>query len=115
MVDPPYTVYLLCFERPVDGHHHYVGITTPTRLYQRMIEHHNGRGANLTKSAFIEGAGFRLTALFPAYDPCLETLLQKDPLLSQRCPFCMYGLQLRHYPNKNDPTRSVAEWGPLSF
>jgi hypothetical protein len=91
MISLPWVVYLLCFDRPVDGLRHYVGITTTNRLQHRMIEHQNGRGARLTTLAHQLEIPFALTALWPCASPAIEHVIAGTPFLSSQCSRCCNG------------------------
>lgn len=81
-------VYLLHFEQPVNGHRHYVGITTTARLGARMIEHTTGRGAKLTSSACRLGVAWRLAHIWHTDQAALEARLIKRAERIQLCPVC---------------------------
>jgi hypothetical protein len=87
----PWVVYLLCFDRPVDGLRHYVGITTTNRLQHRMLEHHHGRGSRLTAAAHDQEVPFALTALWPCASPSIEHVIAGTPFLSSQCSRCSGG------------------------
>lgn len=100
MTSLPFVVYLLCFDRLVDGLKHYVGITTTARLQARMLEHQAGKGARLTSRAQEQGVGFALAALWPCASPHIEHVVAGTPYLSTQCSRCMHGDYWVQYPAK---------------
>lgn len=81
-------VYLLCFDPAPDTREHYVGITTPERLYARMGEHRCGRGALQTRRLMEQGRGFTLARLWPTQKPELEAELINFAHKETLCPIC---------------------------
>jgi predicted GIY-YIG superfamily endonuclease/GNAT superfamily N-acetyltransferase len=54
-------IYVLHFDRPLSHAQHYIGCTADPRA--RLIQHAQGRGANIVRAAGAEGIGFRLSGL----------------------------------------------------
>lgn len=86
--DGRFTVYLLHFQQLVNGHRHYIGITTYERLGARMIEHTTGRGAKLTQEACRRGTAWRLAAYWRTDRRDLERRLDTLKDAPPACPVC---------------------------
>jgi predicted GIY-YIG superfamily endonuclease len=84
-----YTVYMLHWRNDGLDPHHYVGITTPNRLQDRMREHASGRGANLTARLASEGQPFDLAKIWYTSNAAFEeTVHQLGACLKLFCPVC---------------------------
>lgn len=109
-----FAVYLLCRDG-LDGHpEHYVGITTPSRVAARMIEHRSGRGAKWTKEAWEQGRSWFHTNTFLTNTRALEGALQRYRNVIALCPRCMDGVEFPpHVPYPKHP--GLGESGVWGF
>lgn len=113
---PRFAVYLLHFEQPIDGARHYVGITTPERLAQRMIEHTTGRGAKLTARACRLAVSWRLAQVWKSADFSLEDRLIARREAIQLCPVCRrISTGAAYRPTQKRPARELAAFTQLSL
>lgn len=78
-------VYLLHFDRPLNGFSHYVGWTKDVE--KRIEAHRAGRGAILTRRLKRAGIGFQLARTWPG-DRKLEHQLKRQKQARMLCPVC---------------------------
>lgn len=79
------TVYLLHFDRPLNGYSHYMGWTMDVE--KRIKDHRAGRGAILTRRLKRARIGFQVARTWPG-DRKLERRLKKLRQARKLCPIC---------------------------
>lgn len=105
---PPFVVYLLHFHDAPPEIAHYVGISTPPRLPERLREHAAGRGSRATSTACTLGLTWVHARSFHAWSRSMEKTIALDPRLADLCPVCAGQPGIKEYrPTKNAATR---EW-----
>lgn len=113
---PTFTVYLLCFDAPVLGHRHYVGITTPARLHRRMIEHTTGRGASVTAEAVRTGTAWHLARRWQAHTRACEAYWRDRAELPTTCPLCAgIASGVRYSPKKKGSPRAESPFSRFNM
>lgn len=116
-IAPPWVVYILCFDEPVDGsERHYVGITTPRRLHARCLEHQNGAGSAWTIEAHRQGISFELSRVIAADHRHAEKLVQQPGIAKRLCDHCAGRLTIGRYSAKTKPplcaaAAALVNWG----
>lgn len=84
------TVYLVCFDRPLEHARHYVGYTSG-RLVDRLSLHAAGRGARILQVCRERGIGWRLARTWPGAPRALERAIKRGAHGVRVCPFCSPG------------------------
>lgn len=107
-----YVVYLLHIHDGMAGSH-YVGITTPPRLAERMREHAAGRGSRATAAACRCNRHWYLGEVFATDDWLDEARIANHPAVHLWCRVCQSGQAIKRY----QPTKMAASeaWRPSVF
>ena len=98
-------VYLLHFDKPVEGQTHYVGITTPPRLSHRMREHLTGRGSARTGQSVLQGTGWWLANIWATHWTGLEAHMAAMAEFYHYCPVCRGRPGLAYHRVTKKPSR----------
>jgi hypothetical protein len=103
-----HVVYLLHFSHPYKHARHYLGWTT--RLYFRLDEHRQGKGAALTAAAVGDGIILEVARLWRGKDRYYEKKLRLQKANPKLCPICNPGAA-----NRASGKRSAVRKGECPF
>ncbi len=112
----PWVVYILCYpEQPLHARH-YIGITTPARLQDRLREHRTGRGARTTAKLNRNSNAFYLAGTLPATTRRTERRLIKHHRESAICPRCLLNqfIDIHRVCPQRPPLRPTKSCGGLA-
>jgi predicted GIY-YIG superfamily endonuclease len=97
-------VYLICFERPLQHAHHYIGWA---KDLDRRLEHHRaGTGANLMRVVGEAGIGWSVARVWPGEGRDFERRLKNTHNVRRYCPVCS-GAQVRKYQPKEITAKTL--------
>lgn len=81
-------VYMLHFDRVLDGRVHYIGSTIYSRRFKRWREHALGNGSFYVRRFIKAGIGFNVVRLWFCRTRQHEQVLKRTSDYAKLCPLC---------------------------
>ncbi len=105
-----YSCYLLCFEAPIRGKHHYIGMTEKT-VAARVREHADGTmAAVMTTEAIARGVKYHAVRAWVYVPATFERFLKSRNGAASMCPRCNPKSWAKNAPHEG----SILLWPVIS-